>query len=271
MKQKYSYRECYHILKIKPGCSWDVLRKSYKQQIQKWHPDRFENSSPQKEAATHKIKLLNRAYHQFSQYYRKNGSLPVIEHLAPAARNIAGSQVKSEPLNADTIQKSYRSLTPKNHRTKSQSFIFLAIISITFIYILVEYTPVNNPPQQPQKTVFYNNPILNQQEPQHSTYNVLAPEKSAPLPNNTESLDSLTNTNKNQTDSQSTQVDDSENYFTYGSSIGNVIHIQGTPDKVEDDVWLYGDSKVYFSEGKVIKWERRQGTHLKAKAIFNDQ
>ena len=67
MKRKYSYDECYRILNTKPNCSWDELRKAYKIQIQKWHPDRFQEGTSKKDAAEEKIKDINRSEEHTSE------------------------------------------------------------------------------------------------------------------------------------------------------------------------------------------------------------
>ena len=83
MKKEYPYTECYQILRIKPDSDWDELRKSYKLQIQKWHPDRYKDKSAEKDAANEKIKKLNIAYQQLFRYFQEHGSLPEIKQDKP--------------------------------------------------------------------------------------------------------------------------------------------------------------------------------------------
>ncbi|MBI3899551.1 MAG: J domain-containing protein [Gammaproteobacteria bacterium] len=43
--------------------------------------------------------------------------------------------------------------------------------------------------------------------------------------------------------------------FTVGSTVGEVYSAQGVPTHTDNDTWHYGTSKVYFSQGKVVRWE----------------
>lgn len=54
--------------------------------------------------------------------------------------------------------------------------------------------------------------------------------------------------------------------FAHGSTIGEVYSIQGIPTRTANDVWYYGTSKVYFSNGVVVHWEQTPEHPLKASA-----
>ncbi len=43
-------------------------------------------------------------------------------------------------------------------------------------------------------------------------------------------------------------------YFSVGSKPGDVYAAQGIPTKTENDVWHYGQSRVYFEKGVVTRW-----------------
>ena len=75
--QKIPFTECYKILNLKKESNLQEVRRSYKQQIQQYHPDRIQNDSADKlSAAEEKIKQLNAAYKILSDYYQKHGTLP---------------------------------------------------------------------------------------------------------------------------------------------------------------------------------------------------
>ena len=46
-----------------------------------------------------------------------------------------------------------------------------------------------------------------------------------------------------------------QEYFTYGSTLGDVYAIQGTPSRTEEGIWYYGKSKIVFKNGVVAYWE----------------
>jgi hypothetical protein len=53
-------------------------------------------------------------------------------------------------------------------------------------------------------------------------------------------------------------------FFTLGSPLGEVYSIQGVPNKIENGIWHYGDARVYFTSGHVVKWDDPSGNVLKA-------
>jgi hypothetical protein len=53
-------------------------------------------------------------------------------------------------------------------------------------------------------------------------------------------------------------------HFTVGSSKSDVIRIQGPPNKVAGNVFVYGLSAVYFKNGRVESWHTDPGSPLKA-------
>lgn len=54
-------------------------------------------------------------------------------------------------------------------------------------------------------------------------------------------------------------------YFTVGSTKNDVIRIQGPPNKVAGNVFVYGLSEVYFKNGRVESWRTDPSSPLKAK------
>lgn len=57
-------------------------------------------------------------------------------------------------------------------------------------------------------------------------------------------------------------------YFTYGSTLGEVVLIQGPPDKTIGDVWFYGESEIHFEDGLVIEWLRTANNPLKVRDLL---
>lgn len=43
--------------------------------------------------------------------------------------------------------------------------------------------------------------------------------------------------------------------FGYGSTLGEVYAAQGIPTHTAGDIWHYGNSKIYFANGVVTRWE----------------
>jgi hypothetical protein len=62
----------------------------------------------------------------------------------------------------------------------------------------------------------------------------------------------------------------SDKYFTVGSSPGEVYAVQGVPTSIENGVWHYGKSKVYFTGGTVTSWEHDSANPLNATILPSD-
>jgi len=273
MKQKYSFEECYQILKIKPDCSWSDLRKSYKSQIQKWHPDRFDDKSDKKTAANEKIKSLNIAYNHVSKYFKENGSLPpIIETTHPKPRKEPQKTYKSTKSNITKKTDNFNNAIKKRSVTSAKSAI--VILAVVIILILLNKSKLPQSPPLPSDTPNNADATSRIDFQSKSTHE---PKTASSLENQSESSDFLAPITKNliNIETENTVEEDDEEeeneFFTYGSTYGNVVYIQGTPDKVEEDTWFYGNSKVIFSEGKVIRWERRPGSPLKANIAIDSE
>lgn len=46
----------------------------------------------------------------------------------------------------------------------------------------------------------------------------------------------------------------STQHFTQGDTLETVLKAQGEPQQTDGDTWFYGDSKVFFKDGRVIDW-----------------
>ncbi|MGD1842056.1 MAG: J domain-containing protein [Thermonemataceae bacterium] len=61
----------YKYLEVPYGASFDVIKKAYKEQMKKYHPDKFYNNEKKREAAQKLSKKLNEAYQHFSKKFGK--------------------------------------------------------------------------------------------------------------------------------------------------------------------------------------------------------
>lgn len=234
---EYSYQKCYEILSLSDNCSWPELRKSYKQLIQKWHPDRFESSPQKKEAAVEKITHINLAYKKLASYYKKHGELP-LQHKA----DHPSPQPPAKPATYETSTASAPAFKQRKRKPHSSSRLFmfsfaaLSAFSVYFITVDLTDTKSNQPLKQP-KTPGYSKNSDSQSSP--------APKKSY--------------------DSNYKPLKPKKKFFTYNSSIGDVLSIQGPPDKTENNIWYYGDSYVEFQLGRVIGWKHSPNNPLRTK------
>ncbi len=276
MKQSYSHIKCYKILNVHPDSEWAELRKSYKNLIQKWHPDKFEDGSDKKSAANEKIKQINIAYNQLNNYKRKYGSLPKTENNnSPATPSInANRRAKSaQPQAPDGKQKKQttkprphspvsRSTNTKSKKYKSLTLSSIAILIISFYLLSTEDTKYNSE----EKTVISkpNNNFRISTTKERVTKKHLPIEKTSTIANHKQALKTENTINEQ----QNFKINIEKSYFTNGSTLGEVISIQGTPTKVSGDIWYYGKSEVHFHEGEVTSWVRDAQTPLRARLFI---
>lgn len=268
MKKTYSYKECYQILRSSPNSSWADLRKTYKKSIQKWHPDRFDDVSKEKLAAEHKIKEINHAYNQIQKYYKANNTLPPIEQSP--ARKVETTETQNESavpekkqeavIKPTATNKQYTKKPEKNSkRSLVAGIITLSILGSSYYFFaddfyLNEAKSLNNKPNQQISAV--NTPLNTKQEQKNYLEDNL----------------SLKAEDDEKTSEKKKQIKAPvlEHYFTNGSSISDVIGVQGAPTRTDGDIWYYGKSEVHFSEGVVVHWVRGANTPLKARMVFGN-
>lgn len=277
MKQRYTIGDCYKILLINPDCSWEELRKAYRLQVKKWHPDRFPSGSQEKLLAEDKIKYITAAYKQISVHYREYGRLPEIEEnpeqqevsqptYAYNARTATVSEQPSQPaVNNNT----------EYTRTDSKKFFrYIIALSILSFLLYAGYTqnPAQKHHQATEDTIKKSKP---DNTDSHLQKHPLDTAQTFPAQNNLPFLDNTPEARTRigfsaKTDNNKTHAEEkaeTRDFFTLGSSIGEVIDVQGEPNRIEGDTWYYGESEVYFYEGSVINWKRKHGSPLKARII----
>lgn len=255
MADKQLSKQNYKILNVNPGCSWEELRRAYKKQIQKWHPDRFTGNATEQEAAVadDKIKNVNVAFNYFLKYYREHGDLPSVESEEPNNKHNTSvtkpATSKSKEKNKTTTG-SYRPNNSDKEKKSTPLYLFLASIFL-IIYLVAIH--------EDDKTQLQNEITHPQQE--SGTADNAKPEiKSTETP-----YEQLVGNGTDKESEEKENIKKEDLYFSYGSTIGEVINAQGEPTKIENETWYYGNAIVYFKDGAVIDWKRDPDTPLKIK------
>ncbi len=243
MKDKYL--TSYHHLEIAPGCTWQEVRRAYKRLVKRWHPDHFHNDARAQSLANEKIKEINCAFDLLSVHYRTHGILPPIAttlesavahadpDYTPATNTAQGRPTASAPRSNTQAARSYHTSNAAKQKNRYGVFFRMALISFV---LWLGYALWQAPQERKDPTSLPNTSLL-------STTTV---------------TDSASNAQ--------VQTAQDTNYFTFGSTVGEVYAIQGTPSKTVDSVWHYGKSKINFSDGKVTHWEDDPSSPLRAKA-----
>ncbi len=243
MNHSHSFKQCYEILNIQSDSDWNTAKKSYRKLIQKWHPDR-QSDPEEKLQATNKIKDLTTAYSQLSDYYRQNGELPLNKQPKPIIEESKTDTEKSvKKTDNDDLSKtnpSQQKEPPSDYTIKNKTHKSAIVLSIIVVSLLV---------------IIYQNIDIALEQIERDI------DSPAKAPN------AISKKQKTIKDSHKKIVKKNavrEKYFSYGSSITEVITVQGPPDKTNGNIWYYGKSEVHFIDGKVSYWFRSADRPLKA-------
>jgi curved DNA-binding protein CbpA len=232
------YLKNYRILGIQPGTSWKQLRQAYKKMVNAWHPDRFQQDARQKKLAEEKTKEITQSYKELAEYYKKFGvlPLPVEEEASPATdeRTAHAAPAESpapEVENPEPAPTESAAGVSSPWASKRRTRVIISLALLGSAYLVSQVAPREH-------------------------------QDNAPL--NEQYADQTVNTGR---DDEGTDAAPAEQHFTIGSSLGEVYAIQGVPTRTEQDIWYYGDSKVYFAEGKVLRWDESQGNPLRVSIV----
>ncbi|GAB4507899.1 MAG: hypothetical protein Tsb0026_05110 [Sulfuricaulis sp.] len=231
------YIKNYQILGIQHGTSWKQLRKAYKSLVNTWHPDRFQQDSRKRKLAEEKTKEITQSYKELAEYYKKYGVLPL------ATKTVAGTATENSATTGipDSVPAPERRdpdpavVTTSAPAQKSPLSAFtvraIAVVTLAGIAYTIWQLEASQHQDNPRVTVENANQATDASNVENPNLDTSASDK----------------------------------LFTLGSSLGEVYTIQGVPTRTEDDIWFYGKSKVYFSKGKVIRWDENSENPLRIK------
>lgn len=224
MNESQSYNTCYKILNINNRASADDLKKSYRSLIQKWHPDRYRDEVKKAEA-NNKLQELNVAYKILSDYYKKHNILPLSRSITHSTKQ-KFTATESKKTQRTSYAKEKITATNRKNKIQYVFIVFFLIVTLNFVYQYLDSIILS-----------LSTPLEYTQDIPITPINIKKRVK---------------------------EEDSDTQYFTYGSSIGEVIEIQGPPDRIVENVWFYGESEIHFKNGYVDKWTRTTSKELKA-------
>ncbi|MBI4325414.1 MAG: DnaJ domain-containing protein [Chloroflexi bacterium] len=65
-------QDCYRTLKLESGATWTDVKRSYRELVRVWHPDRFAHEPALERNAQEKLKLINLAFERLEEFFRGN-------------------------------------------------------------------------------------------------------------------------------------------------------------------------------------------------------
>jgi hypothetical protein len=231
------FRQCYAALGVPADADWETVRASYRQQIRRWHPDRHAADGARRLMAEEQSKQITAAYRALRQYRRDHGVLPVpvsrtaaplAEGLSPGAPRRPGKgryAPADAPRSAADGVRAAPQARPRSGRKSGWAISILVVVVSGIFFLRSERTEQTSQPE------------------------IIAPK--APVP-----------------PAQGTGAPAASNAnarfgITLGSTLGDVIAVQGTPTRVEGDTWYYGGSYVRFERGEVVAWQEVRESPLR--------
>ena len=226
------YAQCYAALGVDPRCDWQRLREHYRLLAKQWHPDHFRADASGVHQAEEKIKEINQAFYVLAQYYRKHGELPRATanewfEATPAEPTSAAAAPagQARPAHAPPV----KSRQEPETRARKWRYAAFGIAALAVLGFTLIFKPA------PRALA-----VASRAPTQSPT---AAP---TPVP-----------------DDQ--PLASAPAYFTVGSTLGEVHAIQGTPTRVEGDIWYYGNARIWFRQGVVHRWDDDPLLPLKAR------
>jgi hypothetical protein len=189
------------------------------------HPDRLPAASSQRGPAEQSAKEITYAYKMLADYYREHGRMPP---APPApARHSAAADAPPRPVDA----RAERDPAAADNRpaggapsARPSRFGWKAVAVVALLV-----------------TVLYLQPTPRSQ---------VSSREATPSSNGAE-----THAHKDSTAAHS---------FTIGSTPGEVYAAHGVPSTIENGVWHYGMSRIYFDDGLVTRWDSHPDNPLRA-------
>lgn len=237
------FTKIYSILGVFQDDGWEATRAAYKKLIKRWHPDHFQDPAHRK-LAEEKSKQINQAYQKLSEYYDKYGTLPPDHGTA------------TNPIDPPQEHGSYEhshdhgfaSAQPAQPGAR-RSYIPVIVLGIMVALGYSLWEPeiqTENPSEHSEIRL-----------EEHITEKNLDGPENIPHENRiiyTAKGSSVSENYKTAFDVDNTAPSNQLTSIKKGSSKGEVLIVQGPPDRQTDTAWDYGASRIYFQAGHVSGW-----------------
>jgi len=215
------YAHAYRTLGVRPSDSWEHVQRAYRRLVQKWHPDRLGAGGVASSDAEKATKALNLAFSMLSSHYRRFGTLPPISPPANQNEPVVPYQESADVDVGDSNDATPGVVRPTGAEAQSRTSgagLFVAIAFLVGAYLVFAAGP------------FDWSAGSRSPGPARHESRIGATEKG---------------TNPNRFP---------PSLIRPGATTAEVSAIQGAPSSVEENIWHYGHSKIYFQNDRVSGW-----------------
>lgn len=129
--------ECYRILDLESGASFEEIKRSYRELVKVWHPDRFRSDPKLRAKAEEKLKRINLAYERLSNEAQQAATGPMQERAN--AESNASQKAQRTNTTADAAASgpspdtSERKIDLWTHMTKRALVVVAAILMLLLL------------------------------------------------------------------------------------------------------------------------------------------
>ena len=281
------YLDLYRVLGVEPGCSWTELKLAYRRLVRRLHPDHRHNDLDPTDDA--EIKAVNTAFEALSDYYQEFGELPLAQPEPNTKSSVDETVMPPSP--GPTL--STRNWPERLRFSRYPYLLFGAALAIAYAIVTNVITgteSVSEEKRQPAPTWHTSlasptdstdsnspsNKNRSREQPKYflpgSTIGEVIAAQGPPtkMENNIWHYGEsrvhfrdgrVTHWDENEANPlkarlvATASVPSNATHFGIGSTKADVRAAQGSPMLETDTMWDYGNSRVYFKNGRVTSWE----------------
>ncbi|MBZ5531325.1 MAG: J domain-containing protein [Acidobacteriia bacterium] len=248
MRNRKSPLAYYRALGLQPGASAQDLRRAYLHLVKLWHPDRFQQYARKQAHAQEKLKEINEAYTFLKDYRPGEADLYWQQRPYPSGATAQWREYQRRreyrPPVADPYEGNYQYRPVGESRGNKFALVWVLIVVANLATFTTRSSSHKPPPPPP---------------PSANVSQVIPLESSLGR--------SAVDVTLGGTAAQATVTAPQQpEYFSVGSSKADVYRIQGVPDWSSEKEWRYGQSRVYFRNGVVERWQNMAKSPLKIMA-----
>lgn len=286
LKTKPTSRD-YELLGVTQYVSEEALKKAYRYRVKMWHPDKFQQKEMwEKGNAEERFKEINAAYHRIlldlkKQKLEQQGEGKQGES-SKTTRNESGQTARKKDKKFRKKQDSGSEKPRNGWRIWYKWYSFHQTVWKFFSGSYEKWAKVVNVVSEYKKPlvwclllgifVYVNHDLFSTGFLSRGDVQKPAQEKMKPLSDESAAHmvdeEALLETGDEELEELYTSFLDGEaingdrenkNYFSLGSTMEDVLRVQGPPSHIKGRGWSYGLSEVFFKDGKVVKYNNFDG------------
>ncbi len=276
----------FKVLGIQPDATPQDVKKAYRELVKRWHPDQFQlKPTSERILAEERLKEITAAYRRIAGTWKSEEKVQRRQAREEKAENGNKEQErKSERTQKDQYQSAPKSKAPRRPARPSgltfsgaakrwlsywNAHSYRKILASSFaLLIIILAIASNNSMEWPQRTDWLTPKKLSPLPVEPKTAPKVDPQPKEPVippiePAQPEAAgkfeaapapDSAVNTPLIRREGAP-----DASHFTIGSSQADVFRIQGVPNEIRGQTWVYGLSEVFFKEGLVTRYNNFDG------------